>query len=193
MVKCNPRSSNDNWEPPSVWLGTSRRKSGRSPETLSEQVLSEQILEFLAYHSGVDKRVVSRRVVLADVPPEQKPERGYIRMFPWNENRNVGTFACSPGTKTGTRAHSPKPPFYETALLSPSNRYGWKSPTPRRFDVQSVSRITSTAWSPSLFGSGLFTDQPELVMTFAGVLRVFPNSVLQRLWSLLSPRGEALQ
>ena len=67
-------------------------------------------------------------------------------MFPQNENRNEGTFAktilletallspndpfwcfqkggfggCSPGTKTGTRVPSPKPPFYETALLSPS-------------------------------------------------------------------------
>ena len=28
---------------------------------------------------GVDKRVVSKRVVSADVPPERKPERGYIR------------------------------------------------------------------------------------------------------------------
>ena len=48
-----------------------------------------------------------KRVVLADVPPERKPERGYIqmfppertpergyvRMFPRNENRNKGTFA----------------------------------------------------------------------------------------------------
>ena len=56
-------------------------------------------------------------------------------MFSTNENRNEGTFGCSPGTKTGTRAYtfacspgtktgtrvpSPKPPFYETALLSPS-------------------------------------------------------------------------
>ena len=30
--------------------------------------------------------------VLADVPPERKPERGYVRMFPRNENRNEGTF-----------------------------------------------------------------------------------------------------
>ena len=51
--------------------------------------------------------MVSKRVVLADVPPErkpergyvrdvlseQKPERGYVRMFPWNENRHEGTFA----------------------------------------------------------------------------------------------------
>ena len=56
-------------------------------------------------------------------------------MFARNENRNEGTFVCSPGTKgwnegtfacsprtkTGTRAHSPKPPSYETALLSPSD------------------------------------------------------------------------
>ena len=31
-----------------------------------------------------------------------------------------GFGGCSPGTKTGTRVRSPKPPFYETALLSPS-------------------------------------------------------------------------
>ena len=30
---------------------------------------------------------------LADVPPERKPERGYVRMFPRNEIRNEGTFA----------------------------------------------------------------------------------------------------
>ena len=29
--------------------------------------------------SGVSKRVVSKRVVLADVPPERKPERGHVR------------------------------------------------------------------------------------------------------------------
>ena len=73
---------------------------------------------------GLIKGWFSKRVVLADVPPERKPERGYIRMFLWNENRNEGTFACSPGTKTGTRAYSPKPPFSETALLSSSeHRY----------------------------------------------------------------------
>ena len=50
-----------------------------------------------------------KRVVLADVPPERKPERGYIRMFPRNENRNEGTFGCSPRTKTGTRVRSHVP------------------------------------------------------------------------------------
>ena len=35
---------------------------------------------FSACHfSGVRKRVVSQRVVSADVPPERKPERGYVR------------------------------------------------------------------------------------------------------------------
>ena len=72
---------------------------------------------------GLTKRVLSKRAVLADVPPERKPERGYIRMFPRNENRNEGTFACSPGTKTGASVRSPKPPFYETALLSSSDRF----------------------------------------------------------------------
>ena len=47
----------------------------------------------IAKSSGVPKRVVSKSVVLADVPQERKPERGYIRMFPRNENRNEGTFA----------------------------------------------------------------------------------------------------
>ena len=31
-----------------------------------------------------------------------------------------GFGGCSSGTRTGTRVRSPKPPFYETALLSPS-------------------------------------------------------------------------
>ena len=48
-----------------------------------------------------------KRVVLVDVPPERKPERGYVRMFPRNEklergyvrmfprneNQNEGAFA----------------------------------------------------------------------------------------------------
>ena len=48
-------------------------------------------------------------MVLADVPPERNPERGYIPMFPWNENWNEGTFA-----KTS-----------ETALLSASDISVW--------------------------------------------------------------------
>ena len=56
------------------------------------------------------------------IPPERKPERGYVRMFPRNENRNQGTFACSPGTKTGRgyiRQNHPltKPPFCLPVIL----------------------------------------------------------------------------
>ena len=40
-------------------------------------------------------------------------------MFPGTKSRNEGTFGCSPVPKTRTRAHSPTPPFYQTALLSP--------------------------------------------------------------------------
>ena len=53
-------------------------------------------------------------------PQNENRNEGTFGCCPWTEDRNEGTFACSPGTNTGTRAHSPKPPFYETALLSPS-------------------------------------------------------------------------
>ena len=43
--------------------------------------------------------------VHSDVPPERKPERGYVRMFP--------------GTKTGTRVHSPNHPFTKPPLCLP--------------------------------------------------------------------------
>ena len=49
----------------------------------------------------------SKTVVLANVLPERKPKRGYIRMLPRNGNQNEGTFACSHGTKNrneGTKA-----------------------------------------------------------------------------------------
>ena len=58
--------------------------------------------------SGDCESVVSKRVVLAIVPGPQKPERGY---------KNGTTVP-----KTGTRAHSPKPPFYNIALLFPLER-----------------------------------------------------------------------
>ena len=38
-------------------------------------------------------------------------------MFPGTKNRNEGTCRCSPVPRTGTRVHSPKPRFYETALF----------------------------------------------------------------------------
>ena len=42
---------------------------------------------------GTQKGGFAGTRVHSDVPPERKPERGYIRMFPRNENRNEGTFA----------------------------------------------------------------------------------------------------
>ena len=75
-------------------------------------------------------------------PPERKPERGYVRQnhpfgnrpfisqwpfWCWQKGgfQEGGFGGCSPGTKTGTRVRSPKPPFYETALISPSEF--WKA------------------------------------------------------------------
>ena len=52
---------------------------------------------------------------------------GTFGCSPRTKNRNEGTFACSHGTKSGTRVHSPKPPFYQTALLSPCERQGFFS------------------------------------------------------------------
>ena len=40
-------------------------------------------------------------------------------MFLGTKRRNEGTCGCSPVPKAATRVHSPKPPFHETALLSP--------------------------------------------------------------------------
>ena len=81
---------------------------------------------------GLTKGWFSKRVVWADVPPERKPERGYIRMFPQNENRNEGTFSCSPGTKTRNenperghiRQNHPftKPPFCLPMTLSQARK-----------------------------------------------------------------------
>ena len=62
--------------------------------------------------------------VRLDVPPERKPEQGYVHMFPRNENRNEGTFACSPGTKPERgyiRQNHPftKPPFLANPGTTP--------------------------------------------------------------------------
>ena len=44
-----------------------------------------------------------------------------IKIGGWQKGgfQKGGFGGCSPGKKTGTRVRSPKPPFYETALLSP--------------------------------------------------------------------------
>ena len=61
---------------------------------------------------GVRKRVVSKRVVLADVPRHQKPERGprvHSDVPRYQKPRNEATFGCSPVSKTGTKVHSDVP------------------------------------------------------------------------------------
>ena len=63
---------------------------------------------------GRPKGWFSKRVLLADVPPERKPEQGYIRMFPQNEKPERGHVRMFPRTKAGKR---------ETARLSPSEFY----------------------------------------------------------------------
>ena len=73
-----------------------------------EAVVSLSLLDPDCYR-GSTKGWFSKRVVLADVPrnetgtrvhsdapPERKAERGYLRMFPRNENRNEGTFLAWP-------------------------------------------------------------------------------------------------
>ena len=65
-------------------------------------------------------------------PQNENRNKGTFGCSPKTENRNEGTFACSPGTKTGTRVDSPKPPFYETALLSPGDESRDNPGTTRR-------------------------------------------------------------
>ena len=54
-------------------------------------------------------------------PGTNKTEQGYIQMFPGTKN-GTRVHLDVPWDHTGTRAHSPKPPFYETALLFPLDR-----------------------------------------------------------------------
>ena len=76
--------------------GCSPRNKNRNEGTFAKTTLLRN-RPFISQMSlfGVDKRVVSKR---------------------------GGFGGCSPGTKAGTRVRSPKPPFYETALLSPSEK-----------------------------------------------------------------------
>ena len=74
---------------------------------------------------GCQKEWFSKRVVLREFPRNENRNEGTFGCSPGTKtgtSLNEGTFACSPGPKTGTRAHSPKPLFYENALLSPSEK-----------------------------------------------------------------------
>ena len=68
--------------------------------------------------SGVRKRVVSKSVVLADVPLYRN---FLLKVFPCGATlaKKAMIFDIPGPQKTGTRAHSPKPPFYKTALWFP--------------------------------------------------------------------------
>ena len=63
---------------------------------------------------------------------------------PGTKNWNEGTFGCSPAPNTGTRAHSPKPPLFETALLFPLN-FG-----PLGLDFGTTKTCTKIAGAPKL-------------------------------------------
>ena len=54
------------------------RNENRNEGTFAKTTLLETALLSPKTLFGVDKRVVSKRVVSADVPPERKPERGYV-------------------------------------------------------------------------------------------------------------------
>ena len=87
------------------------------------------------------------------------PKGWFWRMFPSTKNRNEGTFGCSPGTrnrnegtfvcspvpKTATRAHSPKPPFFETALLPTCRKAGTQKGVGHFFSVSHFS-VTSLSF-----------------------------------------------
>ena len=100
-------------------------------------------------------------MVLADVPPERKPEQGYVRQnHPFTKppfyllvslfsvDRRVVSADVPPRTKTGTRARSPKPPFYETALLSPSEK--------SVFRVKKTMTATDVTGFDVIFSTGFF-------------------------------------
>ena len=69
---------------------------------------------------GGSQEVVFQRVLLAAVPPERKPERGvHSRVNSPGTKSERGYVCMFPRNKTGTRLHSPKPPFYETVSNRP--------------------------------------------------------------------------
>ena len=87
-------------------------RSGRVYWTniLTKMVKTTILVKMILFRTGFFggwQRAVFQKGGLADVAPEQKPERGYIRMFPRNE--------------TGTGVRSPKPPFYEPPFCLPVN------------------------------------------------------------------------
>ena len=61
--------------------------------------------------SAVRKRVVSKKVVLADVPGSQKPERGYKSWFSWTPQNTRASIRAWDLQAQGL-AMSGQPPFF---------------------------------------------------------------------------------
>ena len=76
-------------------------------------------------------------------------QKGWFRrMFPRNENRNEGTFGCSPGTKTGTRVRSHVPPERQTGTRVYSPNHPFTKPP---FCLLSNFNLASELQSPLKF------------------------------------------
>ena len=77
---------------------------------------------------GVDKRVVSKRVVSADVPPERKPERGYVRQnHPFTKPPfYLPVKNCRKMQKSWKRAllfSAPSPGMHQTLVYTAARNY----------------------------------------------------------------------
>ena len=85
---------------------------------MTPRLVNSKSMIFLASSFvGGSRKGGFQRVVLADVPRYQKPERGYIRMFAGTKKRNEGALGCSQYQKPERghiRRSRPfmKPPFY---------------------------------------------------------------------------------
>ena len=93
-------------------------------------------------------------------------------MFPGTENRNEGTCGCSPAPKTGMRAHSPKPPFYKTALLFPLEvRRDLQAIGPYEFQGKS---IWTNPLVPCFEGKSVWTNGSESSSKFSPEIGIGP-------------------
>ena len=78
--------------------------------------------------SGVGRRVVFQKGGFGGCSSGTKSGTRVPSDVPRNENRNKGTFACSPGMKNRNEGSLSKTTFYETGLLSPLEKKKAKLP-----------------------------------------------------------------
>ena len=127
------------------------------------------------------------------------PKGWFWRMFPRNENRNEGTFGCSPGTKTGTRARShvplerkpergyirqnhpfTKPPFYlpviQHALLCGRFRAVVSSVF---FQAVAARMLRGRMLVSDSHGSSLVAVAPQLSGTATSLARKLPVKIVK--------------